>query len=314
MARPLRHMLRPYALFEVSIRTIQERFLLRPSAELNDIILGIIGRALMLYPGIRIYSFKFLSNHFHMILAAPDVYLLALFMNHINSNIARQAGRLHHWHDKFWSRRYRPLSIEDDAVLVETTKYGLAQGCKEGLVAHPLDWPGVSSDRALLFGEKIEGTWYDRSAFNEAERRGKQVRLRDYAVQYEVPLTTLPILEGKSEEEQRSFYQGLVDEIAQETYQACIDEGKQVLGTEAILDQEPHARPFHSKRSPAPLCRASTREGRMRYRRLYRKFVSLYRQAVERLRQGDENVKFPEGCFLPPLLCPPHLVEAAAPG
>lgn len=314
MARPLRHILKRYNLFEVSIRTVQERFLLRPSAELNDLILGVIGRALMLYPSMRIYAFKFMSNHFHMILAAPDIYTLALFMNHINSNIARQAGRLHHWHDKFWSRRYRPLSIEDDAESVRTAKYVLAQGCDEGLVASPLDWPGASSDRALLFGEKLEGTWYNRSAFYEAERRGKQVRLKDFAVRYEVPLTTLPVLEGKTEEEQRAFYRGLVEEIEQETCQRCIDEGKQVLGTEAILSQEPHARPFHSKRSPAPLCRASTKEGRMRYRQLYRKFVSLYRQAVERLRSGDENVKFPEGCFLPPLLCPPHMVEVAAPG
>ena len=138
--------------------------------------------------------------------------------------------------------------------------------------------------------------------------------LKDFAVRYEVPLTTLPNLEGKSEEEQRAFYQGLVDEIVEETHQRCIDEGKQVLGTEAILDQDPYGRPFHSKRSPAPLCRASTQEGRLRYRQRYREFVSRYRQAVERLRSGDENARFPEGCFLPPLLCPPHLVEAAAPG
>jgi hypothetical protein len=314
MARPLRHMLRRYSLFEVSIRTVQERFLLRPSAELNDLILGVLGRALLLYPSIRIYSFKFLSNHFHIILAAPDIRTLALFMNHIDSNIAREAGRLHGWHDKFWSRRYRPVSIEDDAKLVEKTKYVLAQGCKESLVAHPLDWPGASSDRALLFGEKLEGTWYDRAAFYEAERSGKQVRLQDFAVRYEVPLTTLPILEGKSEEEQCAFYQGLVDEIGQETYQACIDQDKQVLGVAAVLNQDPHDRPRTSKRSPAPLCHSSTKEGRLRYRRAYRKFVALYRQAVERLRQGDASVKFPENCFLPPILCPPHLVEVAAPG
>jgi len=314
MARPLRHMDRPYTLFEVSIRAFQERFLLRPSAELNDLILGVLGRALSLYSSVRIYGFKFLSNHFHIILAAPDVQTLALFMNHIDSNIAREAGRLHHWHDKFWSKRYLPLSIEDDAELVKRAKYVLGHGCKEGLVASPLDWPGASSDRALLFGQKLEGTWYDRSAYYEAERRGKQVRLRDFAVRYEVPLTVLPILEGKSEEQRRAFYQELVDEIEQETFQACLDEGKTVLGVEAVLGQDPYDRPRDPKRGPAPLCHASTKERRAAYRRAYRKFVSLYRQAVERLRQGDQSVKFPEGCFLPPLLCPPHLVEAAAPG
>ena len=314
MPRRLRHMPKPYTLFEVSIRAFQERFLLRPSAEHAQDQIVELGRALFLYSSVRIYAFKFLSNHFHIILAAPDVQTLALFMNHIASNIAREAGRLHHWHDKFWSRRYVPLSIEDDAELAKRAKYVLAQGCKEGLVARPLDWPGASSDRALLFGEKIEGSWYDRSAFYEAERRGKNVRLRDFAVRYEVPLTVLPILEGKSEERRRAFYRELVDEIEQETHQACLDEGKTVLGVEGVLCQDPFDRPRESKRGPAPLCHASTREGRQRYRKAYRHFVSLYRQAVERLRRGDESAKFPEGCFLPPLLCPPHLVEAVAPG
>lgn len=314
MPRPLRYMPRPYNLFEISIRTIQERFLLKPSAELNDLILGVIGRALSLHPTIQLFLFKVISNHFHIILAAPDQTTLAEFMNHVDSNIAREAGRLYGWRDKFWSSRYHALSIEDDTELVKRVKYVLAQGCKEGLVASPLDWPGVSCERALLHGETLHGTWFDRSSYSKAERRDKKVRLQDFATRYEVPLTTLPILEGKTKEQQRAFYQNLVDEIEEETRQACIDEGKALLGVEGVLRQDPHLWPRNSKHSPAPLCLASTKQGRQRFREAYRQFVSQYRQAVERLRRGDTDVKFPLGCYLPPVACPPHMVEAAAPG
>ena len=37
-------------LFEVTCRTQQGRFLLRPSPELNEIALGVLGRAQRLYP------------------------------------------------------------------------------------------------------------------------------------------------------------------------------------------------------------------------------------------------------------------------
>ncbi|MBN2114116.1 MAG: transposase [Acidimicrobiia bacterium] len=305
---------RPYTLFEVTIRTVQSRFLLRPAPLLNSLILGVLGRALEKHPAIRLFAFKVASDHIHLILAAPDVNSLAAFMNYVDGNIAREAGRLYNWRDKFWSRRYRPIAILDDASLVGRLKYLLAHGCKEGLVASPLDWPGASCERALLFGEKLEGIWYDRTAFYKAERRGQNVRLEDFAVRYEVPLARLPMLEGKSEAEARAFYRNLVSEIEAETRQRCLDSGRELLGVEAVLSADPHSTARAPKRSPAPLCHAAGRRLRQTYRRAYRAFVSLYRRAVERLRDGDPEARFPEGCFLPPLLCPPHLVEAAAPG
>ena len=168
--------------------------------------------------------------------------------------------------------------------------------------------------RALLFGEKIEGTWYDRAAFYEAERRGKQVCLAEFAVPYQVPLAPLPFLEGKSEAETRAFYRNMVTEIEQETHQMCMDQSRQLLGATAILGQDPHSQPRQAKRSPAPLCHASRKRLRRAYRKAYRRFVSLYRQAVERFCLGDVEPRFPQGCFLPPLLCPPQLTEASAPG
>jgi REP element-mobilizing transposase RayT len=133
-------MSQPHVLFEVTIRTIQGRFLLRPSKKLNELILGVIGRGLDLYPGVRLYVFKIASNHIHLILSAPDQKTLSRFMNYINSNIAREAGRLHHWKDKFWSRRYRAIPILDDESLMRRVRYVLSHGCKEGLVSNPLQW------------------------------------------------------------------------------------------------------------------------------------------------------------------------------
>ena len=49
MSRALRHLLRPGALVEVTVRAIQGRYLLRPGRRLNEIFLGVLGQAQSLY-------------------------------------------------------------------------------------------------------------------------------------------------------------------------------------------------------------------------------------------------------------------------
>src|SRR5262249_18046736 len=133
MARRLRHC-EPSSLMEVTTRTMQGRLLLRPSAALVQIIVGILGRAQGRF-GLRIHAFVFLSNHYHLLCSPTDALQLANFMCFLNSNLAREAERLHQWREKFWGRRYQaiPVSGEPPAQIARL-KYLLAHGCKEGFV------------------------------------------------------------------------------------------------------------------------------------------------------------------------------------
>jgi hypothetical protein len=51
MSRRLRYIPEGGALVEVTCRTVQSRFLLRPGPELNDLVVGVFGRAQRLYEG-----------------------------------------------------------------------------------------------------------------------------------------------------------------------------------------------------------------------------------------------------------------------
>ena len=53
----------PGQLFEITTRSIDRRLLLRPSKEVNDIIVGVIGRAQQHYD-IQIHAFVFMSTHY----------------------------------------------------------------------------------------------------------------------------------------------------------------------------------------------------------------------------------------------------------
>src|SRR4051812_37865042 len=200
-------------LVEVTCRTIQGRFLLTPSTELNEIILGALGRAQELYP-VGICAFAFATNHFHLLLRVESSHQLALFMGHFNSNLAREAGRLVHWREKFWGRRYQAIPIsEEEAAQVERLRYVLAHGVKEGLVERLRDWPGVSAVRALLEDEPLQGFWFDRTGEHAARRRSIAFERLDYATPYTVRLEPLPCWSHVSAEEYRRRIEEMVAEI-----------------------------------------------------------------------------------------------------
>jgi REP element-mobilizing transposase RayT len=214
--RKLRFVPEGGALVEVTCRTLHGRLLLRPSPELNAIVIGILARASRLYP-VRLVAFAFLSNHYHLLLAVEDALALSRFMGYVNSNLAREAGRLADWREKFWSRRYQAILVTpEEGAQVERLQYLLAQGCKEGLVARPQDWPGAHAVRALLGEETLEGLWFDRTQEYLARRRGQAFEYLDYATRESLELAPLPAWRHLAPEAYRERIAGLVADLVAE--------------------------------------------------------------------------------------------------
>jgi putative transposase len=304
MARPLRY-IPPGSLVEVTTRTVHARFLLRPSPEVNDIILGIFGRAQFLF-SVRIHAFVVLSNHWHGLVSVDDAAQLAAFVAFVNGNIAREVGRLHDWRQRFWGRRYRAIVVADDTAAVARLRYILKNGCQEGLVDRPVDWPGASCVRALSAGEDLCGTWHDRTAEYHARRRGEEVIPGQFAHRFRVQLSQLPCWSDLSPARHRAACAEIVATVEAETRLERAESGKMCLGRERILAQDPHDRPLASDTSPAPLVHASTPKERKAFRRAYTAFVDAFRAAAARLRCG-ESPDFPLGAFPPaaPFIAPP---------
>ena len=136
MGRKLRYLPSDNHLVEVTCRVIQRRFLLRPSPQLNAIIIGTLARFQKRYR-MRICGLIYLSNHCHLLLR-PDI-----------------------------------VTSHEPEAQIARLRYLLEQGCKEGLVASPRHWPGASSIRALLSGESLEGIWIDRTEQFRARESGR---------------------------------------------------------------------------------------------------------------------------------------------
>ncbi len=296
---------------EVTCRTLQGRFLLLPTGDLPRIVIGILARAVERYP-LRIHAFAFLSNHFHLLVSPESAHQLADFMRYLNTNLSKEAGRVHGWEGSLLQRRYQAIPISsEERVQVSRLRYVLSQGCKEGLVSRPSDWPGAHCADSLRKGTGLRGVWFDRTQEWKARRRRSESNPDDFATEYLLELDPLPCWQAMTSEGYRERVGDLIRQIEIETEALHRRRGTRPLGVSAVMSQSPHNRPRVLAKRPAPLVHAAARRVRQEFLTAYRSFVTSFRRAAERLRSGDPRAEFPAGSFLPPMRLAHHDVRGA---
>ena len=282
-------------------KAIHGRHLLRPSRDLVDIFNGVLLRAAERYP-VHVCAFVALSNHTHLLLIPEDGKALSAFMTYFGGNVGKEIGRMHDWRESLFGRRFSHVNVSEEPGEQEARlRYLLSNGCKEGLVKRPEDWPGPSSTEALLTGTKVSGVWFNRSAEYEARRCGRQFSKYEFAEVHSRELAPIPAWEPLSPEERRSRVQEMVREITAETRERIETTGRAPLGVKRILRQHPHERPAKTKKSPKPIVHAASRQVREAMKTQFYRFREAYREASEALRAGDFDVEFPPGCHRPRL-------------
>jgi hypothetical protein len=223
-------------------------------------------------------------------------------MCYVNSNLAREAGRLYEWKEKFWGRRYQAIVVSnEEETQIDRLAYILSHGVKEGLVERPQDWPGAHSINALLTGEPLEGLWFDRTKEYAARHRREDFDRMRYANVETLTLDPLPCWSGLSDDLYRERIASLLARIEADARAEREKRGTEPLGRAAVLAQDPHGKPVRSKKSPAPRFHAFRKSVRRELYEAYALFVAAFRDASEKLRAGDLTAKFPSGSFPPAL-------------
>ncbi|MEM9291081.1 MAG: hypothetical protein AAGD01_05325 [Acidobacteriota bacterium] len=282
---------------EVTCRTFQGRLLLTPTASLRRITVGVLYKAQIHYPSIKIYNVVFLSNHYHLLLWAPDARTLADFMAFTNGNLARKLGALVHWEGSLWARRYDLVLVaNDDLSQMRRFAYLLSHGVKEGLVRDPRHWPGLHAARALTSNGELEGLWFDgtRACRDRAQRRKKSDD--EYTETVTLQLEKLPCWKHLDWKQIAEQVENLLTEI--------IADGRAsfptVMGAKRIRRQSPQSRVPMPRRGPRPLIHASSKAVRRQMLAAYQQYVISFRKAVQELLGGNLAHPFPLGSCRPP--------------
>ncbi len=299
MGRIIRCLPREGCLVEVTCRTLQGRFLLRPSPQVNEIILGILARAQRLYP-LKIHYFVVMSNHMHLLVTPSDQKQLSDFMGYAKSNIAREIGRVVGWKEKIWGIRYRgiPVSTEESAQ-VGRLRYLLSHGLKEGLVDHPAKWPGLHPLDALLEGKPLVGQWFNRTKEYAARIRGEDFDRLKYASRETLNLSPLPCWASLPEEAYRSQIAFQIQELERKYAAERASLGKEKPNSGSALSRHPHHAPKRLKKSPSPRFHTASQRVRRELLEGYALFLKAYRSAAEKLKNDIFPASFPAGCFPP---------------
>ena len=294
MPRPVR-MLNALEIFFVTVRCFQGRYLLRPSPETNEVLGGVLSRAVRLH-GVELFSFSVISSHIHLVVRAPRGNL-PRFMQYLLTNVSKKVGRLVEWSGNFWERRYSAEPILDETALLERVRYVLSHGVKEGLVRRCRDWPGLSSLPLMLDGQSRSFRWFNWTRRTSGNSRRVRRRLLDsrWAEPEELRLTPLPNGALQNRQALRRFLRRTVRAIEEQGSRQYLT----VLGRLEVLKQRPHTKPPSCKRTPRPLCHTSIPELLEAFREHYRRFVEAFRQASIRWRTGDPTVAFPESAIKP---------------
>ncbi len=331
MPRHLRYQPTAWATHLVTTRCTQGYALLRPSPQLNALILGCLARSLELHRGeVELHHYVFMSNHYHLLISTLNARAKSRFMCHLNSNLARELCRAWRWRDHVWEKRYASDVVLDESALVATLKYIFKNSVKERLVEHPREWPGAHGWAPLCGGDAAYGEWVDRSAlfFARQTQKGRHKTERDFTRRLEVRLCPPRCWGEMSDEDYRARCGRLAEEATAEALSGLAAEAEaqasarpisrrvsvdvglsegagaavrvRFLGAEGVCAQPVfEARP--SKGLPRPLCRSRCPQLRAEFVSAYGEFKLLFQRASARLRAGvlregrAPQVRFPPG-------------------
>ena len=297
MAYPIRHF-DPQTIFFITSRTIQSRFLMAPSDKTNELIGGILARAVRQCQ-VELFAYVFTSNHFHAMVRAPSALAMSRFMQRLQSNIAVKVGRLVGWRGRFFARRYSAEPIVDEGAQVERLTYILSHGVKEGLVSRCQQWPGLSCAQALLEGGRASlhrwRNWTKRWEM-EVEEKVKVDRFSEECPgeTERLELAPLPCWAALTAEDRSRRVAQLVADIDAAAPNVTTED------TRHITAQDPHGSPVKTSHTPRPKAHASTKGLWMAAVRRYRDFLSAFRQASRKWLSGAFDVEFPPHSFRPP--------------
>src|SRR4051794_16462002 len=242
MARKLRHIPAPNTLVSITCRTVQGRFLFKPSLDFNLLFLGILGRVQRQH-NLILNAVSVLSNHLHILAVPENARQLASFMRDFKSKLAREVNRLTGWSGPVFERRYEMTVVtNEDRAQIERLSYVLAQSVKENLVERVRDWPGVHSAAAPIDGTPLTGTWFDRTREYAARNHRQGITRLQLAPEESVIPSPCPWWADLAADVYRARGASLVEEIEKEAGLAEGLKGISVLGVDAILKQDPQHR------------------------------------------------------------------------
>ena len=271
----------------ITRRCSERRFFLRPSAEINQILLYCLAVAAERYR-MAVHGYCFVANHYHLV--TTDVLgnrpeFCRWFHEFVTKCVNGEHGR---WENLWATEPTSVVALVDEEAQLGKMVYTLCNPVDAGLVESGDKWPGVRSSPSD-YGKDIV-VQRPKGYFRDDGPLPERVTLR---------LHKLPTLSQLTDEAYVQKVSDAVKAKEAELRERILGEGRTFLGARAVLRQSPFDRPrTHEPRrelSPRVACR--NKWARIEAICRLKAFVQSYKDAWQRYRTGQRDAVFPHGTY-----------------
>lgn len=259
--------------------------------------------------GIQLHAVQVLSTHIHEVLT--DVHgLLPAFLRERNRIFANVLKVHRGWPEEVFQRAPAScVKLHGADTIAKKIGYTLANCVEAGLVRHPEQWPGVTVSVDDI-GQRVVETERPPMYFDPEN----PVWPATAKLAITMPQALVDVYGPRA----RDFLRRVVQSAVESARVAARQARRIVSGSIAKLCTLPITRRSSSREAFGgrnPTFAAGGDRARAKEALLEREaFLSLYRQALDAVKQGLTDVPFPEGTWrwvrelLPKLRKPPHVV------
>lgn len=273
------------------------------NSRLEEAILGYAAKFSARYE-VTLYAFAIEGNHIHGTALFPKRNR-AHFMRDLNSCIARSIPRYvsNYPGGTFWARRYSNEFLPDKEDLEHYFFYTVLQPVQDGLVDKISDYPGYNCFHDAIWGIKRKFKVMNWAAYNSAKRWNSSVSIKDFRETVELKFERLPGYEHLTQKEYATLMLKKLEEHRSQIIKLRQKSGKGFAGRDNILKTKPGSSPKTTKTSTIDshrprilsICPVRRAEGK----EWYFSTVFEYQTASIAYRNGDFNVRFPDGTYPP---------------
>lgn len=145
--------------------------------------------------GVKIFSYCLMGTHIHFVGTCEEVARLSAFMQLVNSIFARTYNKEHRKHGQVVMDRFKSIVIEDSKHMFVVIRYLDLNPYKARMVKHPRDYKW-SSYRYYAFGEAdaliSRSPVYEEFGDTEEERRSAYIEMVDELANTEAGMAKQP--------------------------------------------------------------------------------------------------------------------------
>ena len=235
----------PSVPYHVVTKTLRGQFILAPKKGIRELCAGVLAKAQLNWPSIKLYGYAFMSNHIHLMLQGPPSDFSA-FMGFLKRELSRRLGQRYRLPGTLWHQRYAMSALPTHESQLKCLRYILSQGVKEGLVARPIDWPGLHCAKTLLSKNPEIGQWFNASEYHQAKARNalrktpKKISRRTFYRRLKVHLAVLPALKDYTSYEQLKKLQAINNDIIKSGEDARKHESIKLVGVKKVIQTSTH--------------------------------------------------------------------------